>query len=248
MCYKATADMLDAETPGLTASEKLVLVLLAHYSNSESGRCFPSTSSLARSACVKPQQVIRIIASLEHKGALIVTRKQGHANEYQLLPYRAPVPSRAPLPYRAVNQCPTGHPTPALQGTLTEKEQSIKSEYSPEPFFSTASEPKTKKAKPPKPERPRNELFDALSEICGMDPKLNGGRIGKESAELAKAGYSATDVRTFGWWWTRNDFRGKQGQRPTLGQVREHIAKSKRHAAPLTAPASAEPQDILEGF
>lgn len=55
---------------------------------------------------------------------------------------------------------------------------------------------------PDKPTRQRDELFDVIADVLGMDPSLgtNGGIIGKVKSGLrdAKPPYTAADVRLFG--------------------------------------------------
>jgi hypothetical protein len=81
------------------------------------------------------------------------------------------------------------------------------------------------KEKPPNPPLPRNELFDAVAEVSGLDPKTAGSLIGKVSATLKDAGYSPSEVRDFGkrFWelcpWARDDNR----TRPTPPEISKNI-------------------------
>lgn len=60
--------------------------------------------------------------------------------------------------------------------------------------------PKSLAVVEPEKPRPRNELFDAIAEVCGVDPKTSGSSIGKAAATIAKASpaYTPDDVREFG--------------------------------------------------
>jgi len=61
---------------GGSAGEKLVLVILAHHANHQSGKCFPSVATIAREAeYKKPDMVYRHLNSLEAKGH--ITRLSG---------------------------------------------------------------------------------------------------------------------------------------------------------------------------
>jgi hypothetical protein len=71
------------------------------------------------------------------------------------------------------------------------------------------------------------EMFRELASVCQVDPDLQGSKIGKIAQILLKAKYTAEDVVSFGVWWTAEDFRGKQGQAPSLAQVVELIPRSK---------------------
>lgn len=88
---------------------------------------------------------------------------------------------------------------------------------------------------PPKPakkkkalvpvERPRDELFDAVSFVSGRDPKTCGAQIAVAVNKLKRAGYTPEDVREFGrrFWelcsWARADER----ERPTPTEISAHI-------------------------
>lgn len=83
----------------------------------------------------------------------------------------------------------------------------------------------------PRPEkaRPRNELFDAIAEVCALDPATAGGMIGKVAASLAGADppYTADDVRHFArrfhelCTWAVRDTPPRL--RPTAGEVQKYI-------------------------
>jgi hypothetical protein len=98
---------------------------------------------------------------------------------------------------------------------------------------------------PEKKDRPRNPLFDAVSEVTGADAKLVGSLIGKVSAALAEAGYGPDDVRDFGRRyldlcpWARGE-----RTRPEPAELQKHIGKLR--AAPAVAPA--KPVDVSNLF
>jgi len=84
--------------------------------------------------------------------------------------------------------------------------------------------------------RPRDPRFDALAEVTGSDPVVNGSHIGKVAALLAAAEppYAPEEVREFGrrFWefcsWAKED----QRLRPTLGEVEKYIGQV-RAAGPV---------------
>lgn len=70
-------------------------------------------------------------------------------------------------------------------------------------------------------------VFSAIARVCMLDAKLKGGMIGKYAKQLVDAGYTGLDVDNFLEWWNEYDFRGKRGERPTIGQLTEFISRSK---------------------
>ena len=124
----------------------------------------------------------------------------------------------------------------------------------PEPVLAESAErPRRARAKPTpdktaggdqKP-RPRNELFDAVAEVCGADPTLNGSQVGKAAADLARAGYTPADVRAFAARlvefcpWAKD----RPHRRPEVGELVKHIGKIRTAGRPVTAaPVPPEQQ------
>lgn len=70
-------------------------------------------------------------------------------------------------------------------------------------------------------------FFGKVAEICAVDMKLKRGHIAKTVQRLKAAEYSLIDLENFNTWWYLNDFRGKNGDPPTLGQLEEKIYQSK---------------------
>ena len=99
-------------------------------------------------------------------------------------------------------------------------------------------ERKGKKIYPPQPAdcdgekemTPQQEYFGAVCIIVGMDYKLltkdQTGQVAQVVGKLQKAGYTIDDLRAFYRMW-RNDWRGQNGQRPTLKQLLAEIGKLK---------------------
>ena len=72
--------------------------------------------------------------------------------------------------------------------------------------------------------RARDLLFDAIAEVCKVDPRTGGSSIGKIKATLQAAGYGPGDVIAFGKWWWDDDFRRRRMIPPTIWQLQERIA------------------------
>ena len=100
--------------------------------------------------------------------------------------------------------------------------------------------------------RPRDALFDAIAELAGSDPVVNGGQIGLTIAALKRADppYTVADVEKFGrdylvhcsWCRTPDGVR-----KPTLGEVSKYISRirtSSNPAAKIKAVSVADLKDL----
>jgi hypothetical protein len=135
---------------------------------------------------------------------------------------------------------PSPSPSPSPKRILAESAE-------PDPA-SENDQPATRKRKPKPPARKepapreRNELFDAVAEVTGADPKLNGGQIGKAAADLKAAGYGVADVRKFAAKflqlcpWARGE-----RTRPEVGELVKHIAKVREAQSDLFTPVHERP-------
>jgi hypothetical protein len=106
--------------------------------------------------------------------------------------------------------------TPSVTKALPEKRREENKDIA-----ASAAEPAEKKP------RPRNPMFDALAEVTGADPHVNGGQIGKVSALLSKASppYSPDEVREFAKRWRELLPWAKPSEHPrlSLGVIEKHI-------------------------
>lgn len=62
--------------------------------------------------------------------------------------------------------------------------------------------------------RARNLMFDAVAEVCVMDPIVAGSRIAKASHTLEKAGYTREQVLAFPSYWQKTSFQYQKSKRP----------------------------------
>jgi len=67
----------------------------------------------------------------------------------------------------------------------------------------------------------RRDLFDAVTEICVLDPKACGARIGRTVKYLFEASATSDDVKAFLTWWSTNEYPGKLGKPPAPERVTE---------------------------
>ena len=82
---------------------------------------------------------------------------------------------------------------------------------------------------------PQQALVAALSEATGMDTRLNGSRLGKAAAQLARVEATPDLIRQHygpGGWWYTSDWRGQKGEFPRPEQVIETWGQWTR-AAPV---------------
>jgi hypothetical protein len=86
----------------------------------------------------------------------------------------------------------------------------------------------------------QQELFGAICKSVGWDSRVIGeeyrNAIGQTVKAFTRAGYTPDDLRAFDVWWTSTDWRGRQGQYPTLKQLRAEIAKVKQMAEQAEIP------------
>ena len=78
---------------------------------------------------------------------------------------------------------------------------------------------------------PQQKYFGAVCTLLGIDyhviTKEQTGQVAQVVGKLQKAGYTIDDLRAFWVHWKNNDWRGKQGQWPTLNQLLAEIGKIK---------------------
>lgn len=68
-----------------------------------------------------------------------------------------------------------------------------------------------------------------ICDITGWNDKLNGPRAGKFAKSLRQAGATLAELEAHygqadhgaAWWWYRDDWRGKRGQRPSQAGITE---------------------------
>lgn len=165
------------QLPSPTA--KLVLIALADHANAE-GECWPSMGRIAQIAGISDRQVSRHIQVLVDRGLVEKVdrrRRNGYLGSwnYRVL-YQTPVSAR--------DESPTGHQGQFLQDT------GVRSEPSREPSVVLATDVAQK--------RPKNPLFDAVAEACGLGGKSltrsEGGRVAKAVKDLKEVGATPEEV------------------------------------------------------
>lgn len=73
-------------------------------------------------------------------------------------------------------------------------------------------------------------MFGAICEVCEYDWKIisdkTRGRINQTGKILRDAGYTVEDIDKFRRWWYINDWRGIEGQAPTIEDIRDNLKKA----------------------
>lgn len=113
--------------------------------------------------------------------------------------------------------------------SIKEKKEEKKIESAPTPF------PFRQSPKPDLPEHrgPADKRVDAIMAVCGYDASIDRHLRLAESAAAQLASYSAGVIfdryrlvsgPPEGWYWYRDDWRGRKGQRPTPDGILETIS------------------------
>jgi hypothetical protein len=180
---------------------------LAGFADSETWECYPSIELLARKLGCAPGSVTRSRARLEALGEVEFMRKQGPApasregrgdrrpNLYRITgnpKHRAPVRGETSESPR------TGPPFTAHKGAGSPRSSGGGTSQEPvieEPVTSLALSPSTKRGAA----RKRDELFDAVTEACGIEVATitpsGRGKVNKALKELRDVGATPADVR-----------------------------------------------------
>ncbi len=77
---------------------------------------------------------------------------------------------------------------------------------------------------PPKALTPQQDMVLALAQVMGIDDHLNGARLARLAAEIAKLGGTPDLIRkkySLGGWYWSNNWRGQRGERPNETAIRE---------------------------
>lgn len=217
MSVKLMSAVFEADFP---PSEKLLLLAMADFANDEGKSIYPSQETLARKTGLS-DRTVRTLTKKLIAAEVIKTVGKTNAGTYQYEIRPETISTRKPLPPETTSGVDR-KPLPVTPETTS---------YDPlvnhQLTISTKRTPKTRtvSAKNPKPERPRDELFDVIAEVTQTDPATAGSTIAKVKVVLAKAGYTPDDVRAFAKkWWEWKD----RTTSPSVWQLQEKIGNVKR--------------------
>lgn len=205
----------------------LVLLALADYAN-DKGQSWPSVGSLARKARLSERQTRYVLRKLEETGEIKTAVKAGPkgSNLYQI----AMVGAETAPPRRGSLAQQVGQLEVMGGGNLA---QVMGQSTAPESVIEPSIEPSEEPLRPNGRTRPRDPLFDAIAEVCQVDPATAGATIGKVKAVLSKAGYSPEEVKAFGVLWWGAGFRKVP---PTPWQVQGGIGNVRGGGMPRPEP------------
>lgn len=68
----------------LPSSEKLVLLCLANFANSDTGLCFPSSTKIGECTGLHPKSVSRVLGRLQKRKLIEVKRRRDSSNLFTL--------------------------------------------------------------------------------------------------------------------------------------------------------------------
>lgn len=126
-------------------------------------------------------------------------------------------------------------------------DDSVKTEltYTPIQEKKKAKHKKIKHVPTPVPAAPSHrKMVSILAEVCCMDLKISGGKVGAFAKRLLQADYTPEDIERWysddGWWY-QADWRGNKGQIPTLEAIYDSIGKAKAGVMPK-APIKVQPE------
>ena len=211
------------------------LVLLALSDNaSDEGVCYPSISTIARKAGLSEQVTREYIHAFEKIKLISIADRQDEdgrqtSNLYQIdsskigddeisaeLLKSVRPPSRRHVPSEGVIDTLTPSDPPPSEGVIPSPSEGVRGESS----VNHQEEPSIAR----KP-RAQDELFNAIAEVCKVDPATAGSSIGKVKSTLLKSDppYTPEEVRKFGEWWWGNEWRRKKGEPPSIWTLQEKI-------------------------
>ena len=158
-----------------TLGSRLVLLVLADYADEDGGSCWPSVKTIARETLLSERQVQYCLRSLEKMGEISIEKGGGRrSNRYRVL--MAGVQNLHP----PSNGRGATHFTPGVQPIAPDPPIDPPKEQLP------AAAPR---------ERPRNEVWDALSELFGEPETRTGQKLrGKVCASLQQAGATPDEI------------------------------------------------------
>ena len=197
---------------------KLAVFLCICLHVGEDGSARPGIRRICQLTGYQSAAVSKAIRDLQGPGGMMdVTRRKGATSIYR--PKFVAYGHSTPLEKR--------NTVPPLSETLVP------------PLSETKEEPlrRTIKKSGAQKSRARDPLFDAICNVCQVDPATSGASIGKVKSALLNANppYTAEEVRQFRREWWADDFRAKRGVGPTLWQLRERIGQVR---VTVTGPAA----------
>lgn len=183
------------------ATSKLVLLALADKAN-EDGECWPGMGTVADMAGISARQVSTHLGRLEEAGLLSRSRARRDNGtmsgyRYHLNVHRKDASTGSGQPVEADR-----HRKPTTSGSATSPPPEVQRRNHRKP--ASAQEPPVNPqgtlapAEPPRKPRPRDPIFDALTDACGLDPgeltKSARGAVNAAVKQLRDIGASPDQI------------------------------------------------------
>jgi hypothetical protein len=239
---------------GLKPVTRHVALTLSLHMNERGGSCWPSLATLAAETGLAVKTVREHMAALARTGWLERIDRPGSSCMWRartpapLPPDTPPVggdpcpptggvaPTTPPVPREDPPPVPREDPPPVSREPST----SLNSSVSPPlaPTSSTRPPPSSKRPAPPKPRKP-DLVWEAMLEVCGIDPAdLTGtarGAANKAAAELRGVNATPAQVKLRARAWAQRF----DGATLTPNALARHWAQLAPNAAPGPGPPNA---------
>lgn len=187
-----------------------MLLSIANYAN-ETGKAWPGIETLAQRTRQTQRNAVRIIDKLEQSGEISI---EARASDYGTNVYTLHVNTDKKKRRNPKMSCDISGKNALIPSDIPGTQMScdpLLTINKDDPLVSAEKEP-----------RKRDELFDAIAEVCRVDPSTAGSSIGKVEASLLKADppYTPAEVKRFGdHWWSWD----QRTDAPTLWKLKEQI-------------------------
>ena len=212
-----------------SGTELLMLLAIADNANDER-RAWPSVRTLARKTRMKPRNAQYLLKRLEESGELSINVGAGPngSNVYSVKQYDlggvqslAGVQSTAPskIASKGMQHDAPGGCNPASKGVQP---------TAPDPSLTVIEPSENLNAALPREPRPADLHFEALADLTGLTPpfrdwkkltKTSAGQLNRYAKELRDVDATPEQIAGFKMWFSKNDWRGREGQAPTPADV-----------------------------
>lgn len=234
------------------SSCKLVALSLLDHASDEGYSVRPSIAKTAAKTDLKRRAVAGVISAFRRSGMLIETGRVGRTK--RVVEYRFSVERLFALPRAIVVPAPNSASNAILHDVHDQSciEDTINGAFSAQGIITPNHPVESKGARkratpedlPRKKTKTREELTpeqklaeQELASAIRTVTRIVAGHalVNKTASDLRKAGYDARDV--LGLYsgprsaWTRFDFRGKKGERPTVGLIPQTIGSLSERAS-----------------
>jgi hypothetical protein len=204
--------VFDSKLPAL---ERLVLLAMADFANDMGESIYPSVATMARKCGMSTRGVQTVVKRLLDHGYIELEKKGGGrlANLWKIVPDKLDegcTPCRGGV-HAVQGRGAPGAPYPSYNHHITDSEKPV-----------SENDVQVKVTK-----EDVYKIGEALAEVTSLSMDINKSQILKEAAKLAKDKRVSPElirqIYSKGGLWYTEDWRGKQGQKPSLYDVAKTI-------------------------